>query len=344
VIWDQADACEPDMIVRDDTVFGALALVAPDYAYIVGDTNMGAPWQLAEVHLPDRTLTPVITYNSAWNWNNWIEVKGDEVSVFEFYPGSGKLTFNRATRQVYQQESAPPDAIAPYPYDGALINLYIGRGEDDICKNVCIVRDNLTGAQPVTLLDDGEEDFSITNILYFFGDHAYFMTYQSVFNSPGNPTFRRLNLRTGGVEVVFSFDGPRANAWVHAPQRGPDGYLYWLRHEQATLDSPWLVYIDRYNASTNQNYQAFIRGLGGDARDLSINSGYFLWSDTGRVFTAPLSAGATPRVLAAHDPNLPADGTATAYYKAEQGRVYYTLSWADGRARSSRFGCATLAP
>jgi hypothetical protein len=340
-IWDWSDTCTPSMVTSTDATFGAIAVTEDDFLYVV---SSGSPWIMAEVSLRERTLTPVIQGGGGSALLNWIELVGDEVSAFEVYPLSARHIFNRRTREVSQADGPSPEVTPPYPYDGALFSLYIGQSEGaDGCKNVCIVRDNQANAAPIELIDDGDEDFSIhTGAVYFLEGYAYFMSFQSVFNTPGNPALRRIDLRSGEVEEVFRFAGQRVNAWVYAPVQVASGEVYWLRYEQETLDSQWLTYIDRHDVATNRTDASFITGLDRNARALGVHSGHFVWTDSTGVQVAQVAQGATPRALATRSP-MPSSGL-SASYAAQGARIFYSLSAVTERAPSSEIGCATLAP
>jgi hypothetical protein len=340
-IWSWSDTCAPSMVTSTDASFGAIAVTEDDFLYVV---SSGSPWIMAEVSLRERTLTPVIQGGGGSALLNWIELVGDEVSAFELYPLSARHIFNRRTREVSQADGPSPEVTPPYPYDGALFSLYIGQSEGaDGCKNVCIVRDNQANAAPIELIDDGDEDFSIhTGAVYFLEGYAYFMSFQSVFNTPGDPALRRLDLRSGEVEEVFRFAGQRVNAWVYAPVKAEDGAVYWLRYEQETLDSPWLAYIDRHDIATNRTDAGFISGLSRDARALGVHSGHFVWTDSVGVKVTEVAQGASPRTLATITPA--SSDPVSASYAAQGARIFYSLSAATEGGRASKIGCATLAP
>ena len=335
---DAPSGCAGELVALPGEALGALAATTDGFLYIAGAPNFGGSWQLAELDLTSRSLTPVIQLDNAYTYEHWIELNGDEVSVFEFYPSGDKHTFHRGTRQVSRSSpSVEPNANA-YEHDGSLYYAHVGSG--DACSNVCILRDDQSGAPPTELVDDGDEDFTIhTGAVYFLDDYVYFMTYQSAFDSPGNNALRRISLDTGELEVVFPFEGPRVNAWIYEPVRSPSGLVYWLRYEQETFESPWLYFIDRHDPATGSTEAGFIRDLGHDARSLELHDEQLLWVDSGGLRAARAVAGATPRTLAA----LPDDyESALLYFTVEGDRAFYARTVMAAGERDASVGCALL--
>lgn len=337
------DTCVEQIVSDPSTVFGAVAVADSQTVYVTGDANVGSQWLLGEVDITGKTLTPVISMESVWTYEEWIRVQGDDVSILEFYPSSQTHTYNRVTKQV---TSAPADELgtnAPYEYGGAQYSLHIGQGGEDDCANVCILRDDLANAGPVELVDDGDEDFSIhTGAVYFIDGWVYFMTYQSVFNTPGNNALRRIALPGGAVETAYTFDGPQVNAWINEPVRASDGTLYWLRTQQETLEAPWLAFVDRHHPATGLTDAALVSGLAKDPRALSLHADdLLLWVDADGLRSAPATQGGEIQTLAA----LPAgQELSRMYYAVADGRAYFSRTTGSNEAHTATIGCVVLAP
>lgn len=337
---DPADPADPvgdcaEPLATTEGPLGALAATDDGYLYVAG----AGRWQLAEIELATSALTPVVELDSSWIEESWVEVRDDDVYVYEFYPRGVLLAFDRQAREVREEDGASPTygARPPHLHDGDRYSVLIGR-EDNPCGNVCIVREGEAGPTPI--VDDADEPFSVhSGGVHFVEGWAYFMTYPSSTSSENARAFRRVNLSTGDVELVHTFPEGAANAWIQDLVATGDGNLYWVRGQQQELDDDWVGTIDRHKIVANATELGVATGLDRHAGQLRQHGERLVFVDGAGVHSFDPEERVDEVVV---DMFIGGPAYSSIYVTTHGDRLYYSQTSHSREAPYAEVGCVDL--